>query len=113
MCLFLPTWERMTLGNEESKSDGNSGNVNKDLEGRTSAFMSWGRWELSSMLSTHHLLAIVAIANTLMSMQSATFAPDLEFKRRLLRSASILLITPFSEVLNGFLKSSLSVYKEE
>ncbi|CAG0893245.1 unnamed protein product [Darwinula stevensoni] len=86
MCLYLPTWERMALGNGESKSDGSNGNVNKELEGRTSAFMSWGRWELSSMLSTHHLLGIVAIANTLMSMQSATFAPELEFKRRLLRA---------------------------
>jgi hypothetical protein len=36
-------------------------------------FTSFGHWAISSTLTTNHLLAIVALSNTLMSMNSAAF----------------------------------------
>lgn len=36
-------------------------------------FTSRGHWEISSPLTTNHLLTIVALTNTLMSMNSAAF----------------------------------------
>lgn len=37
-------------------------------------FTSKGHWAISSTLTTNHLLAIVALTNTLMSMNSAAFS---------------------------------------
>ena len=37
------------------------------------SFTSRGHWAISSTLTTNHLLAIVALTNTLMSMNSAAF----------------------------------------
>lgn len=36
-------------------------------------FTSFGHWAISNTLTTNHLLAIVALSNTLMSMNSTAF----------------------------------------
>ncbi|XP_072937489.1 WD repeat-containing protein 7 isoform X3 [Epargyreus clarus] len=48
-------------------------------------FTSKLHWELSTTLTTNHLLSIVALANTLMSMSNASFVPEQEVARRLHR----------------------------
>jgi len=37
------------------------------------ALATAGRWQLSSAVTTQHLLAVISVANTLMSMSNATF----------------------------------------
>ncbi|XP_047541633.1 WD repeat-containing protein 7 isoform X1 [Vanessa atalanta] len=51
----------------------------------TRLFTSKLHWELSTTLTTNHLLSIVALANTLMSMSNASFVPEQEVARRLHR----------------------------
>ncbi|GFQ73668.1 WD repeat-containing protein 7 [Trichonephila clavata] len=55
---------------------------------RARIFSSKGHWELSTAVTTTHLLAIIALANTLMSMNSATFIPEQERRRKLHRRLS-------------------------
>ncbi|XP_054707757.1 WD repeat-containing protein 7-like [Uloborus diversus] len=57
-------------------------------EERARIFSSKGHWELSLAITTTHLLAIIALANTLMSMNSATFIPEQERRRKLHRRLS-------------------------
>lgn len=54
-------------------------------EERARIFTSKGHWELSTCMTTTHLLAVIALANTLMSMNSATFIPEQERRRKLHR----------------------------
>ncbi|XP_061726374.1 WD repeat-containing protein 7 isoform X4 [Cydia pomonella] len=54
----------------------------------TRLFSSKLHWELSTTLTTNHLLSIVALANTLMSMSNATFIPEQEFNRRMHRPST-------------------------
>ncbi|XP_013176377.1 PREDICTED: WD repeat-containing protein 7 isoform X4 [Papilio xuthus] len=51
----------------------------------TRLFTSKLHWELSTTLTTNHLLSIVALANTLMSMSNASFVPEQEVARRMHR----------------------------
>jgi hypothetical protein len=55
------------------------------LERLTRLFTARTHWELSTTLTTNHLLAIIAMANTLMSMNNATFVPEQERTRKLHR----------------------------
>lgn len=51
----------------------------------TRAFTSRAHWELSTTLTSNHLLAVVALSNTLMSMNNATFVPEQERNRKMRR----------------------------
>ncbi|KAL3197679.1 hypothetical protein MRX96_014598 [Rhipicephalus microplus] len=57
-------------------------------EERARRFSSKGHWELSTAVTTNHLLTVIALANTLMSMNSATFVPEQEKRRKLHRRLS-------------------------
>uniref|UniRef100_L7M0C4 Putative rabconnectin-3b n=1 Tax=Rhipicephalus pulchellus TaxID=72859 RepID=L7M0C4_RHIPC len=57
-------------------------------EERARRFSSKGHWELSTAVTTNHLLSVIALANTLMSMNSATFVPEQEKRRKLHRRLS-------------------------
>lgn len=57
-------------------------------EQRAQRFASKFHWELSSILTTNHLLAIVSLSKTLMSMTSATFISETERKKKLFRRLS-------------------------
>ncbi|KAG1680482.1 WD repeat-containing protein 7 [Nymphon striatum] len=59
-----------------------------ELAKRTQEFTSRQHWELSTAVTTHHLLSLVSSANTLMSMNNATFIPEQEKKRKLNRRLS-------------------------
>jgi WD repeat-containing protein 7 len=48
------------------------------MEAATRLFTSRLHWELSTTITSNHLLAMVAMSNTLMSMNMATFVPDQE-----------------------------------
>lgn len=58
-------------------------------EERARIFSSKGHWELSTAMTTTHLLAVIALANTLMSMNSATFIPEQERRRKLHRYKAV------------------------
>ena len=63
--------------------------VEKALEeSRAQRFAARIHWELSTAITTSHLLSIMSLANTLMSMSSATFIAEQERKRRLYRRLS-------------------------
>ncbi|KAJ9576412.1 hypothetical protein L9F63_006724, partial [Diploptera punctata] len=71
MSLLLPTWQaKLELVR---------------LERLTRLFTARTHWELSTTLTSNHLLAIIAMANTLMSMNNATFVPEQERTRKLHR----------------------------
>lgn len=57
-------------------------------EERARRFASRFHWELSTAVTTNHLLSIIAIANTLMSMNNASFVVDQERRRKLYRKLS-------------------------
>jgi hypothetical protein len=51
----------------------------------TRAFTARAHWELSTTLTSNHLLAVVALSNTLMSMNNATFVSEQERNRKMHR----------------------------
>lgn len=55
------------------------------LEKLTRLFTAKTHWELSTTLTTNHLLAIISLAYTLMSMNNATFVTEQERSRILHR----------------------------
>lgn len=57
-------------------------------EQRAQRFASKFHWELSPILTTNHLLAIISVTKTLMSMSSATFISEQERKKKLFRRLS-------------------------
>ncbi|KAG8226379.1 hypothetical protein J437_LFUL007778 [Ladona fulva] len=63
-----------------------------ELEKKTRAFTSREHWELSTTMTTIHLMAVVALANTLMSMNNATFVPEQERRRKLHRQSTKVAI---------------------
>jgi hypothetical protein len=97
MSLLLPTWQPPITPTEVPSS---SSTLAADLppemvhlEMATRYFTSRAHWELSTSITTAHLLAVIALSNTLMAMNCATFVPEQERKRRLhrpgLRSFSV------------------------
>lgn len=65
MSLSLPGWYRHFGGAGKPEV--------ADARQRTMAMATAGRWQLSSAVTTQHLLAVISVANTLMSMSNATF----------------------------------------
>jgi len=63
MSLSLPGWYRHF----------GSGKPSSDMRRHAMALATAGRWQLSSAVTTQHLLAVISVANTLMSMSNATF----------------------------------------
>ena len=89
MSLLLPTWQLLEADPVAPPSgDDLEDQLPAELvrqERLTRAFTSRTHWELSTTLTGNHLLAIVALANTLMAMNNATFVPEQERSRRLHR----------------------------
>ena len=76
MALTLPTWcPQPPIGGPSSLT-------------ATEYFTSLGHWELSHSLTTHHLLSLIAITNTLTSVSNASFVPEQERRRKLVRQAT-------------------------
>ncbi|XP_077561851.1 WD repeat-containing protein Rbcn-3B isoform X3 [Haemaphysalis longicornis] len=99
MSLLLPTHTYRILPAKEapalSSSKGEARKVTIPVpkeqieeEERARRFSSRGHWELSTAVTTNHLLSVIALANTLMSMNSATFVPEQEKRRKLHRRLS-------------------------
>lgn len=59
------------------------------LEKLTRLFTARTHWELSTTLTSNHLLAIISLSNTLMSMNNATFVPEQERNRKLHRQNTV------------------------
>ncbi|GLH07771.1 uncharacterized protein GBIM_13199 [Gryllus bimaculatus] len=98
MSLLLPTWLPQALTGETVTTEtapatlatgGTPGGLEKDLppelvrmERSTRLFTARAHWELSTTLTSTHLLAVVALANTLMAMSNASFVPEQERSRK-------------------------------
>jgi len=63
MSLSLPGWYRHFGARKPAA----------DTRQYSMALATAGRWQLSSAVTTQHLLAVISVANTLMSMANATF----------------------------------------
>lgn len=89
MSLLLPTYQLLqTSAVKESIPSSLEANLPKemvDLERATRLFTAQSHWELSTTITSNHLLAIIAIANTLMSMNNASFVAEQERNRKLQR----------------------------
>lgn len=95
MSLMLPTWQNdLTLENKIPSIP-----QNKELgemlppeiikqENLTRLFTSKLHWELSTTLTSIHLLSMVAMSNTLMSMNMASFIPSQERNKKYTGHAS-------------------------
>lgn len=95
MSLFLPTWHNTIPLTNETLSDDLAISVNLPpelvrREQLTRIFTCRAHWELSTTLTSNHLLAIIAVSHTLMSMSNATFIPEQERNRKLHRYCSII-----------------------
>lgn len=95
MSLLLPTWyASITLDNDVSENPAQESIANSlpielvRQERLTQAFTSKLHWELSTTLTSNHLMAIIALSNTLMSMSNATFVPEQERNRKLHRQST-------------------------
>ena len=75
MSLMLPTWHHPKTANKVAQDP-------KDY------FTALGHWELSHTITTNHLLSVIAITNTLVSVSNASFIPEQERKRKLVRQAT-------------------------
>uniref|UniRef100_A0A0K8T9A7 WD repeat-containing protein 7 n=1 Tax=Lygus hesperus TaxID=30085 RepID=A0A0K8T9A7_LYGHE len=89
MTLMLPTWQLCQKVPTAPETDGSlASSIPAEmvaLERATRHFTSQSHWELSTSITTSHLLAIIAITNTLMSMNNASFVHEQERNRKLLR----------------------------
>lgn len=91
MSLLLPTWYASISLDDDSSDMTNDSLVNSlppelvRQERLTQIFTSRLHWELSTTLTSNHLMAIIALSNTLMSMSNATFVPEQERNRKLYR----------------------------
>lgn len=90
MSLLLPTWQNDLLDVDSQPFD--TQQLEKTLppeiirqENLTRLFTHRLHWELSTTLTSNHLLAMVSMSNTLMSMTMATFIPERERNKKLLR----------------------------
>lgn len=95
MSLLLPTWyASLKLENDVNETpsiDSIANSLPPELirqERLTQAFTSKLHWELSTTLTSNHLMAIIALSNTLMSMSNATFVPEQERNRKLHRQST-------------------------
>ena len=100
MSLMLPTWyprnkqssnENQSLLNELKPAHLSLNNVSESVAAReidTTYFTALGHWELSNTVTTNHLLSVIAITNTLVSVSNASFIPEQERKRKLVRQAT-------------------------
>jgi hypothetical protein len=97
MSLMLPTWQN-TIKQETVDSlltgmdlqltgSGIPANMLRQ-EALTKIFSARLHWELSSTLTSNHLLGMVAMSNTLMSMNMATFILEQERNRKLHRQST-------------------------
>lgn len=96
MSLLLPTWQN-TIKKETVQNllRGMDLQLNKSLpesllrqEALTRLFTARLHWELSTTLTSNHLLGMVAMSNTLMDMNMATFIPEQERSRKLARQST-------------------------
>lgn len=78
MSLMSPTWKPTDVRSKLEEAL----KFQSSLSQRVKWFTSRTHWEVSCSLTTNHLLAIVALANTLMSMQNATFVAEQERIRK-------------------------------
>lgn len=93
MSLLLPTWQNdLKVDAQNPPSDLS---IEKSLppelirqEYLTRLFTQRLHWELSTTLTSNHLLAMVAMSNTLMSMTMATFIPERERNKKLPRQST-------------------------
>ncbi|KAH8244751.1 hypothetical protein KR038_007637 [Drosophila bunnanda] len=92
MSLLLPTWQNnyaippgIQLPSSSKKRP--LPEELQRLEHLTAVFTSRLHWELSTTLTTNHILALVAMSNTLLSMSAASFLPDSEKHKKLQRLA--------------------------
>jgi hypothetical protein len=93
MSLVLPTWGveevgGMKPGEEKAETEWVGAKLPEELlslERRTSRFTRRDHWELSTSITTNHLLAIISLANTLMSLNNASFVAEQERSRKLMR----------------------------
>lgn len=93
MSLLLPTWYASIQLDEMDNivPDSIANSLPAELvrqERLTQAFTSKIHWELSTTLTSNHLMAIIALSNTLMSMSNATFVPEQERNRKLHRQST-------------------------
>lgn len=88
MSLLLPTWQNdLQVDTTNPPEDVH---LTKELtpelvrqENLTRLFTARLHWELSTTITSNHLLAMVAMSNTLMSMTMATFIPEAERNKRI------------------------------
>ena len=92
MSLSLPTWYPRP-GAEKPVSTEIKPAPHSKIDLDTHYFTALGHWELSHTITTNHLLSIIAITNTLVSVSNASFIPEQERKRKLV---SLLLYPTFS-----------------
>ncbi|KAG5679319.1 hypothetical protein PVAND_008892 [Polypedilum vanderplanki] len=96
MSLLLPTWQN-TIKQETVQKllQSSDMQLSKALpenllrqEALTKLFTARLHWELSTTITSNHLLGMVAMSNTLMSMKMATFVPESERARKLMKQAT-------------------------
>ena len=93
MSLLLPTWQNTVKQEKIQKLmhgmdlqlDKSLSSKNLRQEALTKLFTARLHWELSTTITSNHLLGMVAMSNTLMSMKMATFVPEHERNSKLLR----------------------------
>ncbi|XP_055600330.1 WD repeat-containing protein 7 isoform X2 [Uranotaenia lowii] len=89
MSLLLPTWQN-NIGAPTEATDV-AVLSSKEITWQdhlTKMFTARLHWELSTTLTSNHLLALIAMSNTLMSMNMATFIPEQERNRKLHRQST-------------------------
>lgn len=95
MSLTLPTWTPRPSTEKPLPPElkpthipPNLGQNDLQREMETYLFTSLGHWELSHTLTTNHLVSVISITNTLVSVSNASFIPEQERKRKLVRQAT-------------------------
>nr|XP_029714978.1 WD repeat-containing protein 7-like [Aedes albopictus] len=90
MSLLLPTWQNnidIKISPEEIRAISSTPEQMRQQH-LTNLFTARLHWELSTTLTSNHLLALISMSNTLMSMNMATFIAEQERNRKLHRQST-------------------------
>lgn len=102
MSLLMPTWqnnfgcEEYSLVSDSKKLGGVPAELVR-LQKLTEMFTRRLHWELSTTITSNHMLALVAMSNTLMAMTAASFIPESERHKKLYRQALKSADTPWNK----------------
>ena len=80
--LSFPTHQESGRGPSFISGSSEGSDPTLEREQEVLVYTRTSRWQISSAVTTQHLMSVISVANTLMSMNHATFKPSKQPRRK-------------------------------